>query len=258
MLLLVALVPSSREVPIACIQDVSTVGVADSLLPQATDSMLVRHRHYALSYRPRHGQAEWVAYWLADTMLAPGAERRDRFRSDPSVPGGSARPSDYRGTGFDKGHLCPAADMSWDSLAMEETFYMSNMSPQSPAFNRGIWKELEEFVRSAVRGGVSVFVITGPVLADTLRFIGRRTRVSIPAAFYKIIYRSADSTHRAAAFLLANAPSASPFVTSLVTIDSIEAVTGIDFFNALEDSAEQALECRIDTTWWGGTPTIRR
>jgi endonuclease G len=91
-------------------------------------------------------------------------KRKDNFRSDPKVKTGSAALSDYKGSGYDRGHLAPAADFKWSATAMSESFYMSNMSPQVPGFNRGIWKNIESTVRNWAVENDEIYIVTGPVL----------------------------------------------------------------------------------------------
>lgn len=222
---------------------------AQNFLPHGTDTLVVSHTYYSLSFIAKHKQAEWVAYRLADSMIIGDAERSSTFRLDSMVPGGSARANDYRNSGYDKGHLCPAADMKWNDQAMKETFLMSNMSPQVPGFNRGIWKELEERVRVWVREMKEIFVVSGPVLQDGLPTIGNQNHVSVPNAFFKIIYHSTDSSKNLVAFLLPNAASTERLSSFIVTVDSVESQTGIDFFHALQDEEEEFLESRVDSAW---------
>ena len=116
-------------------------------VPGKADSIIDREG-YSLGYIEYHEQPAWVTYKLTRTeATTKAAKRGDDFREDPSVPTGSATLADYRRSGYDRGHLAPAADMAFSSKTMSESFYMSNMSPQKPAFNRGCWKELEEQVR---------------------------------------------------------------------------------------------------------------
>ena len=115
---------------------------------QQSNGQIVHHANYTLQYNEEHEQASWVAYRLTSHHLQnPSTKRKDNFRSDPKVKTGSATLSDYKGSGYDRGHLAPAADFKWSSTAMSESFYMSNMSPQVPGFNRGIWKKLESKIR---------------------------------------------------------------------------------------------------------------
>ena len=103
---------------------------------------IVNHLGYSLSYNEKNEQASWVAYELTADQVRGTVKRKDSFRSDPLIKTGSASLSDYKGSGYDRGHLAPAADMKWSTTAMSESFFMSNMSPQLPGFNRGIWKKL--------------------------------------------------------------------------------------------------------------------
>jgi endonuclease G len=106
---------------------------------------IVEHTFYSLSYIEKYEQAEWVAYNISDEQLKkPNVKRTDWFETDPKVITGSAKHSDYKGSGYTRGHLVPAGDMAFEELAMKETFFMSNMSPQIRSFNNGIWRELEE------------------------------------------------------------------------------------------------------------------
>ena len=142
---------------------------------------IVRHTYYTLSFNSRHKQANWVYYILGSEGKERVAERTDRFREDKKVPSGSAKPSDYTKSGYDRGHLCPAADMTHSAEAMEETFLMSNISPQLPVFNRGIWKSLEKQVRDWGEKE-RIYIVTGPVFKDNKGKIGR-TGVTVPGFF---------------------------------------------------------------------------
>ena len=108
---------------------------------------LVHHPYYSHSYSEQYEQAEWVFYEIKKERVLGLVRRTDNFRSDEKISTNSATLSDYKGSGYDRGHLAPAGDMSFNYTAMSESFYMSNMSPQHPSFNRGIWKMLESLVR---------------------------------------------------------------------------------------------------------------
>ena len=113
-------------------------------LPYYTQSdQIISHTAYTLKYSEQHEQASWVAYTLKSSHTSGTVGRTNDFREDYKVKTGSASLSDYKGSGYDRGHLAPAADFKWSSTAMSESFFMSNMSPQKPGFNRGIWKKLE-------------------------------------------------------------------------------------------------------------------
>ena len=129
---------------------------------------IIEHLGYTLSYNEEAEQPSWVAYELTrDEVLADNAEREDNFREDKAVRTGSATLADYRGSGYDRGHMAPAADFKWSEEAMSGTFYLSNMSPQTGALNRGLWADLEAIVRQMAVDNEKVYVVTGPVLDRT-------------------------------------------------------------------------------------------
>lgn len=223
----------------------------ESLEIPSSNYEVTTHAHFALGYDEKHEQAAWVAYKLEGRETRGSAEREDRFIPDPKVRTKSARHSDYSGSGYDRGHLAPAADFKFSEKAMAESFYMSNMSPQKPRFNRGIWKELEEKVRANVRRDKAYYVVSGPVLkGGRLRKIGRKTKVSIPRYYYKILLDLEEPEIKAIAFLMKNEGSDKPLSSFVVSIDKIEEVTGIDFFPNLPDDLEKKLESSTSLKGW--------
>ena len=156
---------------------------------------------------------------------------------------------DYKGSGYDRGHLAPAASMAWSKEAMSESFFLSNMSPQKPGFNRGIWKKLEAKVRDFARQHETVVVITGPVLEGGLLEIGP-SGLDIPRAYYKVVLDINEPTIEGIAFVLPNESSKKPLGRFAVTIDYVEEITGIDFFEALEDGLEEQIEGSYSIRHW--------
>lgn len=222
--------------------------VPAELIPKSAGE-LVQHTWFALGYAEDHEQAEWVAYELTrDHLNEKWAERPNTFRPDPDVHTESATPRDYTSSGYDKGHLCPAADMSFDAQAIDETFFMSNMSPQVPAFNMGIWRELEELTRDWARRFKRLYVVTGPVLSQQgLGQIGF-SKVTVPAAYYKVLL--APDQQRAIAFILPNQVSEKLVTDFACSIDKVEERTGIDFFPSLLKGLGEELEGSLDKDAW--------
>ncbi|MEL6135474.1 MAG: DNA/RNA non-specific endonuclease, partial [Bacteroidota bacterium] len=220
--------------------------------PTSTTSDIVSHDFIKLSYVESHEQAEWVAYELrAENLQTFPFQRPSSFRVDPKVPEGSAHPSDYLNSGYDRGHLAPAADMSFDEDALKQSFYMSNISPQQPGFNRGIWKELEMQVRDWCKQSQKLYIVTGPVLTlRAQRRLGKDKALAAPARYYKILLDLNETSAKAAAFLLPNKKSDERLSDYMVTIDSLEALTQIDFFPQLPDEQERALESQTFVNSW--------
>lgn len=209
----------------------------------------VLHTWFALGYNEEHEQAEWVAYELTRARLDENwVERPNSFRPDPDVRTESATPKDYTSSGYDKGHLCPAADMAFDPHAMNETFLMSNISPQRPPFNMGIWRELEELTRDWARKFKRLYVVTGPILTgENLGRIGF-SKVTVPGSFYKVLL--APDHHRAIAFILPNEMSEKPVMEFALTIDEVEIETGINFFPKILGGLNNELEASLDKDAW--------
>lgn len=225
---------------------------------------VIEHEYYSLCYNEAHEQASWVAYAISFEMLRGGAERKDNFRADPLVSTGGAELIDYKGSGYDRGHLAPAAVMKANTLSMSESFFMSNMSPQVPGFNRGVWKELEAWVRGramyVTQFDTVLYIVTGPVLTDDLKTIGPN-KVSVPEYYFKAIYNPIDHNSTAGiGFLMKNEPSKLEPTSDVfrVSIDSIEVLTGIDFFPLLDDLRENQIEANNEILIYptGGTTII--
>jgi endonuclease G len=224
---------------------------ADFGLPAYTPAdQVVRHQGYALNYVEKYEQPSWVAYQLLATETVGESERANDFRPDPEVKTGSAIPEDYKASGYDRGHLAPAADFKFSPELMSESFFMSNMSPQVPDFNRGIWENLESRVRTWVKRDEVLYIVTGPILEDGLPTIGKRNKVAVPEMYYKIILDLKEPQVKAIAFLLRNEGSKKPLGDFAVPIDSVEKVTGLDFFPHLPDNLEKELESQLDIETW--------
>ena len=220
------------------------------LLPSHTSNhQIIEHSAYILEYNETYEHAEWVIHLLTKDRVAGSFKRTDNFRPDPKVKTGSASLADYKGSGYDRGHLAPAADMNWSKNVMSESFFMSNMSPQKPGFNRGIWKNLESIVRTWAIENDEIYIVTGPVLSDNLSAIGTN-KVAIPEYYYKIILDYKEPEIKGIGFVLPNESSKISLNKYAVTIDSIETLVGIDFFPVLEDNLEENIESRIELNKW--------
>jgi endonuclease G len=227
------------------------IGVIDDLeIPLIKKGeVIIRHTGFSLLYNEKHEQASWVAYELTKDETNRLVKRVNKFRPDPKVKSGTARDEDYKGSGYDRGHLAPAADMGWSVVTMTESFYYSNMSPQVPGFNRGIWKKLEEKVRDWAIENDAVYIVTGPILRDSLPTMSSIS-LSIPEYYYKVILDYRAPVLKAIGFIMPNESSALPVMHYAVSIDEVEAITGIDFFHSLPDDQETELEKHICKECW--------
>lgn len=215
---------------------------------------VIAHPGHMLVYDEAHEQPKWVAHIAVPELLAGNLARIDSFIPDPKVRSGTAVTADYWNSGYDRGHMVPSADMRWNIDALRATYYYSNVSPQVPELNRGAWAELEDWVRRYVNHSKRrVFVVTGPVLRDglpTLQNPGRRNEVSIPELHWKVIADLDGERPKAIGFVMANKAQEYPPISYAVTVDSVERLTGIDFFAALDDAREDRIEAMREPKDW--------
>ena len=217
-------------------------------IPQTNEiEKVISHVGYSLVYSEQHEQAKWVAYELTKSETNKLFERTNKFIQDPLVKSQTANNDDYSGSGYDRGHLAPASDMGWSQTAMKESFYYSNISPQLAGFNRGIWKRLEELMRSWAKEYGSIYIITGPILEDNLKRIGFNG-VSVPKYYYKVIL--AGDKSKGIGFIMEGQPSKSNLSSFAVTIDKVEDISKIDFFPNLNDEIEEKIESEICLNCW--------
>ena len=226
-----------------------TMDLPDFLIPSYARKSLVKHRHYMLSYNEAYEQAAWVAYGLKASQLSSAERKRPYFIEDPQVKTFSADWKNYKNSGYNRGHLCPAGDRKFSKYAYEETFFTSNISPMKPEFNAGVWNRLELQVRNWVRHYDSLYVITGGVLRKGLPAIGYE-KVAVPDAFYKIVVRGALSDPEVLAFLIPHEETAAQLSSFSVSVDQLERLTGIDFFPGLADVLEDQLESEVAVSSW--------
>lgn len=218
-------------------------------LPTSTTGQIVHHEGYSLSYSEPNEQAEWVAYELKKEHLSKTNFKRPYFEIDKAVKTKAAHWRNYKKSGYDRGHLCPAGDRKYSKEAHDETFLTSNISPQTHAFNAGVWNRLEQKVRYWARKYDGVFVVTGGVLKGRMKAIGEE-EVSVPNQFYKVLIDSNTGKTKVLAFLLPHKDSSRPLYEYVVSVDEIEKLTGIDFFSELDDATENKLEASSSYKGW--------
>ena len=229
--------------------ETDAANLVSSLYPTGAKAEVVQHAAYTLGYAEPYEQAAWVAYRLTATMVNGRTKREDNFRPDPDVSTGSAVPEDYRRSGYDRGHLAPAADFKSSAKLMDESFLMSNMSPQIHEFNAGIWENLESQTRRWARRFKTVYVITGPVLRDGLPRIGKYNQVAVPEYFYKVIYLPAPE-NKAIGFVMRNEGSDKKVRDFAMSVAQVEKQTGLRFFTRFPASQQAALKAEPDLLFW--------
>lgn len=211
--------------------------------PETFQGELYKKTAFVFSYVEEFELVEWVAYRLTESEVkSDKIPRNQDFQPDPFISTESAHYWDYKNSGYRIGHLVPSYDMAYNKKAMDETFLMSNVVPMKEEFNDGIWHELEKDVRDwAVKYKV-VDVVTGPVFKNGLGEIGDN-KVFVPRYFYKVIFSDENSEPRCIGFLFdqTNTEGKDPMKYN-VPIDSIEKVTGLDFFSNRYGTWEKEIE----------------
>ena len=224
----------------------------------SNEIIFVKHTFYEIGFNTKYKLPAWTFYSLTKEHLAiANLERKGSFVKDPLLNSSQAKSNDYSASGFDKGHLVPCEDMSFSEQAMHETFYYSNCAPQTTELNRGEWKMLEELGRNWGKEYGEVIVISGPVFEMNLKTMGEEpekkgsSKIPIPNLFYKIIVRHQDQTYKAISFIL---PNISTPINGLqnytCNVDSVEKLTGLDFFSDLPDNLEEQFESVSNTKDW--------
>lgn len=214
-------------------------------------SQIIEHIGYIVSYNSSTKNPNWVGYELTAEETAGVVGREADFTCDHLVKGAQAIDYDYKNSGWDRGHMAPAADMKWSKQAMEESFYLTNVSPQNQKLNRGVWKKLEELTRNRAELYGSVIVISGPIFNGTGQKSIGENRVKIPDAFFKVLLTDYNEKYRAIGFICKNEAEKKRLKEYAMSIDDVEEITGLDFFTQLPDEVECKVECSFSAPFWG-------
>jgi endonuclease G len=213
------------------------------------------NRGYVVGYSESMDNPLWVSYRIFDVPKLSNGKRPSGFKVD-SRTRAEVRHDDYTNSGYDRGHMAPNYGIAtrYGDEAQQETFLMSNVIPQTPSVNRGIWKDLEMLVAKRYgRYFSEVWVITGPVFQEPVEKM--KSGVPIPSDYYKIIADEQDGELRVLAFLIENdCPPYTRLTQRLVSVDQIETLTGLDFFPNLTEDQQLTLETDASTRLW---PTLQ-
>jgi endonuclease G len=226
---------------------------------------LLEKKQYALSYNRDKGISNWVSWHLNNTWLG-ATDRQNDFRPDTNLPAGfyKIKPADYRGTGFDQGHLCPSADRSRSVEDNSATFLMSNMMPQAPSHNRITWENFERYCRKLVSKGNELYIIAGPHGSGGTGSNGGVTyslaggKILVPAYTWKIVVVLPDgeddldrinANTRIIAVQMPNTQSVNSHAWEYyrLSVDELEALTGYDFLSLLPASVQAVVEAKTDS-----------
>ena len=228
------------------------------------DNYLIYKYQYALAYAESRGTARWVSWHLGPTWLG-NAERCDCFTPDSTLPTAyfQAQTWNYSGSGFDRGHMCPSSDRDANDEDNAATFVLTNIMPQAPQLNQGIWAELETYARTLVTDGYELYIVAGGYGSGGVGSQGSNTTlaggaITIPARYWKVLLIipngdddlervTADTRVIAVDMPNTQAASALPWGSYRVSVNAIEASAGLDLLNRLPVAVQEELEGGVDS-----------
>lgn len=218
--------------------------------PKGTPEQILERTGYVASYNKATLLPNWVAWHLTAERTEGSAKRSGvDFAEDTEVPEPRATDWDYYNSGYDRGHMCPAADNKWSKKAMEESFLFTNMCPQNGNLNRGDWNEMEMACRKWAKKYGDLYIVCGPILYKGKHKTIGKNKVVVPEAFFKVVLRTGDNP-QAIGFIYKNTSGNRPKDSYVNTVDEVERITGIDFFPSLPDDVEKNVEATADIANW--------
>ena len=219
------------------------------LTPKTVTERVLTKSNYTVSFNSQTNIPNWVAWSITSDELIERESRSNNFHPDPELPAHLAvTTEDYTGSGYDRGHMCPAADNKYHWRAMDESFYMTNICPQNHNLNAGVWSTLEQQCRRWAVGDTVVHVVCGPILYDdhNPRYIGSKHKVRVPDAFFKVVLKGYEQgAPQGIGFIFDNKAGKKHLSHYACTINKVEEITGIDFFYRLADKEEERIESKM-------------
>ena len=221
-------------------------GLEIPITTQGTPEQILHKTNYTVSFNAKTNIPNWVAWSITADELIERESRSNNFQPDPELPSHSAiTTEDYTGSGYDRGHMCPAADNRYHWRAMDESFYMTNICPQNHNLNAGVWSTLEQQCRKWAETGTTVYIACGPIIdpKQKAKYIGDKHKVRVPDGFFKVVlYGLEGNNPKAYGFIFENKAGKKPLDYYARTVDEIEALTEFDFFAPLDDGIEKRIE----------------
>ena len=220
-------------------------------MPKLKESdLIINHRGYVVSYNTQYKIPNWVAYELTKAEAKGTYKRSNNFQSDPETSVIQAEDSDYSGSGWQRGHLAPAGDMKWGKQIMNESFYYTNIAPQYGPLNNGYWKRVEEGCRNLAQQYGSIYIVSGCVVEENKYGTIGFNKVYIPDFYYKVLLVKNSQNYKGVGFVFRNSENNMDFEKYMYSIDTVESITGNDFFYHLDDNIEDIVEGEYDSSFW--------
>ena len=234
------------------VQPVSS-NLTDVRINSHYSNVIKRYAAMTVNFNYSYKVPNCVSYVLTSDMIditnGPNAEHRRnyKFYADPSVRG-CPEWYEYRGSGYDRGHMAPANDMRWSRQSMSDCFLMTNICPQDHDLNGGSWNKLELKIHDWAKRHGKIIVATGPIFNGNSRRIGQNNDIVVPAGFFKVVLD--PGRNRAIGFIYENHEGGGGVARHACSVDEVERITGHDFFSALPDNVENAIESTYNFNQW--------
>ena len=212
-------------------------------------SQIIERRAYITSYNSDTRNPNWVAWHLTSNHTDGAYGRTNVFYEDEEVPMPRATIDDYRGSGWSRGHMCPAGDNKWDETAMYESFSLINVCPQNASLNSGLWNSIEIDCRRWARQYGDIYIVCGPLFLNQEHETIGENRVVVPEAFFKVVL-CLNGKPKGLGFIVRNTDGNRKRDLYYNSIDQVERITGLDFFPALPDDVENEVEAESDINEW--------
>lgn len=211
--------------------------------------IIIKKKAYIVSYNPNTKIPNWVAWHLTDLHTDGPIGRSNAFFADYAVPSPRATIEDYKGSGWSRGHMCPAGDNKWDSVAMAESFSLINVCPQNASLNSGLWNSIEIDCRNWAKRFQDIYIVCGPVFYRQDHEVIGANEVYVPEAFFKVVL-CLNGTPKGMGFVVKNTAGTKKRDLYYNSIDQVERITGMDFFPSLPDDIEVEIESKLDLDQW--------
>lgn len=223
-------------------------GLEKVVIPSGLTSQIKEYTGFTLSFNKDNRTPNYVAWELLGTEVSNDVSRSDNFWQDPDIDG-CTKHSDYTRSGYDRGHMCPAADQKWSEQAMNDCFVMANMCPQLHDLNAEAWEKLEEKERLWAKRDSAVMIIAGPIYTeDDDQYF--ESKVRVPGAFFKVLIAPYLDEPRGIAFVYPHMKCPGNMQDYATSIDEVEKITGFDFFSELPEEIEKMVESTYSFTEW--------
>ena len=210
---------------------------------------IIKKKSYIASYNKDTKIANWVAWHLTSEHTEGSIGRGNMFHEDEEVPSPKATVEDYKGSGWSRGHMCPAGDNKWDAEAMYQSFSLINVCPQNASLNSGLWNSLEIDCRNWAKRFHDIYIICGPVFFQQDHEVIGINEIYVPEAFFKVVL-CLNGKPKGLGVIVKNTAGNKKKDIYYNSIDQVERITGMDFFPLLSDDVEDEVESNLDMDMW--------